>query len=68
MPAKEATARIKFNKRLEISGWHFIDDENGFANLGKHEIYTPAKTYLPITVRGLAENIPSETTKGAANE
>lgn len=25
-----------------------------FANLGKHEIFTPTKTYLPMTVRDLA--------------
>ena len=34
-----------------------------FANLGKHEIFTPTKTYSPMTVRDLAassERIPEE--------
>ncbi len=29
-----------------------------FAHLGKHEIFTPAKTYLPMTVRELAALAP----------
>ena len=43
----------------------FSEDGSLFAQLGKHEIFTPAKTYPPTTVRGLAENVPPETTKGA---
>jgi len=30
---KEAKARIKINKLLELSGWRFFDDENGKANI-----------------------------------
>ncbi|EKD43529.1 MAG: hypothetical protein ACD_72C00241G0001, partial [uncultured bacterium] len=33
MLQKEAKARIKINKLLEESGWHFFDDENGKANI-----------------------------------
>lgn len=33
MSENEATARIKINKLLEASGWHFFDDENGKANI-----------------------------------
>lgn len=33
MSAKEAKARIKINKLLEKSGWRFLDDENGKANI-----------------------------------
>lgn len=43
----------------------FSEEGSLFAQLGKHEIFTPAKTYPPTTVRGLAENVPPETTKGA---
>jgi len=31
--SKEAHARIKINKLLEESGWRFLDDENGKANI-----------------------------------
>jgi len=30
---KEATARIKINKLLELAGWRFFDDESGRANI-----------------------------------
>lgn len=33
MAEKEATARIKINKLLEETGWRFLDDENGQANI-----------------------------------
>ena len=33
MSDKEATARIKINKLLEASGWHFIKDGNAPANI-----------------------------------
>ena len=29
----EATARIKINRLLELSGWRFLDDEDGSANI-----------------------------------
>ena len=31
--SKEASARIKINKLLEESGWRFLDDKNGRANI-----------------------------------
>lgn len=31
--AKEAQARIKINKLLEVSGWRFFDDAKGKANV-----------------------------------
>ena len=33
MSTKEAKARIKINKLLEVAGWRFFDDENGLANI-----------------------------------
>ena len=33
MNTKEASARIKINKLLEQSGWRFVDDEHGRANI-----------------------------------
>lgn len=33
----------------------FSEDGSLFAELGKHEIFTPTKTYAPLTVRELAE-------------
>jgi len=33
MKQKEASARIRINKLLETSGWRFVDDENGRANV-----------------------------------
>ena len=33
MNPKEATARIKINRRLEEAGWRFFDDEKGAANI-----------------------------------
>ncbi len=35
----EAKARIKINRLLEDSGWRFLDDENGPANI-QLELYT----------------------------
>lgn len=37
-----------------------------FAHLGKHEIFTPTKTYAPMTVRGLATAALCGTSKEAA--
>jgi len=33
MPAKEAQARIKINRLLELAGWRFFDDGGGRANI-----------------------------------
>lgn len=33
MASKEAAARIKINRMLEVAGWRFFDDENGPANI-----------------------------------
>jgi len=35
-----------------------------FAHLGKHEIFTPTKTYSPMTVKELASALVDETSKG----
>lgn len=37
-----------------------------FAHLGKHEIFTPAKTWLPMTLRELAAAAPGGTLKETA--
>ena len=42
-----------------------------FAHLGKHEIFTPAKTYPPMTVSELAAAFgaaPTETTPGPMHQ
>jgi len=36
-----------------------------FAHLGKHEIFTPTKTYLPMTVKELASALVDEAPKGS---
>lgn len=41
----------------------FSAEDSLFAHLGKHEIFTPAKTYPPITVRDLAA-ASGDTTEG----
>jgi hypothetical protein len=51
--------RGKFQRRdfrLDIltSSSAFSTEGSLFAHLGKHEIFTPAKTYLPMTIRDLA--------------
>jgi type I restriction enzyme, R subunit len=33
MAAKEATARIKFNRLLDEAGWWFFEDSHGPANI-----------------------------------
>jgi hypothetical protein len=35
-----------------------------FAHLGKHEIFTPVKTYPPLTVRALAALAPTQVSSG----
>jgi len=45
----------------------FSEEGSLFAHLGKHEIFTPSKTYPPMNLRELAECSLSETTKGATN-
>lgn len=37
----------------------FSGEDTLFANLGKHEIFTPEKIYLPMTVGDLAASAPS---------
>jgi hypothetical protein len=45
----------------------FSEEGSLFAHLGKHEIFTPSKTYPPMNLRELVECSLSETTKGATN-
>lgn len=40
--SKEAKARIKINKLLELAGWRFFDDDNGKANISL-EVHTKIK-------------------------
>ena len=44
----------------------FSAEDSLFAHLGKHEIFTPTKTYPPITVSELAAAASSDTTKEIA--
>jgi hypothetical protein len=44
----------------------FGEEGTLFAHLGKHEIFTPAKTYPPMTVRELVCEAPGEEPKEAA--
>ena len=44
----------------------FSAESSGFAHLGKHEIFTPTKTYLPMTVRELAGDARAGKPKEAA--
>ncbi len=39
----------------------FSEEGSLFAHLGKHEIFTPAKTYPPMTVSELADVVPEAT-------
>ena len=42
----------------------FSQEGSLFAHLGKHEIFTPTKTYSPITVKELASALVDEAPKG----
>jgi hypothetical protein len=44
----------------------FSAEGSSFAHLGKHEVFTPTKTYLPITARELAAAAHGSTPKEAA--
>ncbi|MDQ8184287.1 N-6 DNA methylase [Pelagicoccus sp. SDUM812002] len=44
----------------------FSEEGSLFAQVGKHEIFTPAKTYPPMTARNLAELSSADTSKGAS--
>lgn len=48
---------------MRMSG--FIAQSPLFAPLGKHEIFTPTKTYPPTTVRELASDAIDDTPEGA---
>lgn len=37
-----------------------------FGHLGKHEVFTPTRTYPPMTVRALADLMPGDQPTGAA--
>jgi hypothetical protein len=34
----------------------FSAEDSLFSHLGRHELFTPSKTYPPMTIRELAEN------------
>lgn len=53
--------------RFDILTQSSAFSENGslFAHLGKHEIFIPARTYPPMTIRELAERDRGDDTKGA---
>lgn len=52
MAAKEAKARIKINKLLEESGWRFLDDASGRANI----VLEPQVTLTRSAIDALGEN------------
>lgn len=52
MTAKEAKARIKINKLLEESGWHFFDNAAGKANI----VLEPKVKLTRVAVDALGEN------------
>jgi hypothetical protein len=43
----------------------FSAEDSLFTHLGKHEIFTPIKTYPPMTVNEIAHTTPGDTPKGA---
>jgi hypothetical protein len=43
----------------------FGEEGTLFAHLGKHEIFTPIRTYAPMTIRELASAVPNGTRKEA---
>ena len=51
MSKKEAQARIKINKLLELAGWRFFPDANGPDNI-ICEHRTTKKVYSPSTTFG----------------
>ncbi|MEY4592493.1 MAG: hypothetical protein RIR18_1388 [Pseudomonadota bacterium] len=52
MVAKEAKARIKINKLLEDSGWRFLDDDRGKANI----VLEPKVKLTKSVINALGEN------------
>ena len=59
MPAKEATARIKINKLLEMAGWRFFPEGNAPANIRLE----PSVTIKSTDLEELGENF-EKTSKG----
>jgi hypothetical protein len=53
--------------RLDVLAQMSAFGEEGtlFAHLGKHEIFSPAKTYPPMTMSELADAAPDNTPKDA---
>ena len=52
MAAKEAKARVKINKLLEVSGWRFFDDASGKANI----VLEPNVKLTKVKCDALGEN------------
>jgi hypothetical protein len=44
----------------------FSEEGSLFAHLGKHEIFSPTKTYPPMAIGELAEVGRTDSTKGAS--
>lgn len=59
MAAKEAKARIKINKLLEESGWRFLDDVAGKANI----VLEPNVKLTKAKIDSIGENF-EESSKG----
>jgi hypothetical protein len=53
--------------RLDVLSQMLAYGEEGtlFAHLGKHEIFTPTKTYPPMTMGELASSVLGDTTNEA---
>lgn len=58
--------RRDFRLDTLTQGSAFNEEGSLFANLGKHEIFRPTKTYPPMTVRELAVAPYGDASKGAA--
>jgi len=53
---------VKSKQRVADQSFAFSEEGSLFAQLGKHEIFTPAKTYPPMTVSELAAVAPGGNT------
>ncbi len=49
--SKEAQARIKINKLLEVSGWRFFDDLHGTANISLEPNVKLTQAQLDVMMR-----------------
>jgi hypothetical protein len=74
LPNGATWAKAKYQRRdfrLDVltGSSNFSEEGSLFAHLGKHEIFTPVKTYPPMTVRELAgRRIWSRLCEGATRQ